>query len=172
MTGYIIRPREVPADDRALLDIEKRATELFRPYGYDFVADAPYRTVEWLRGVMSCQDVWVALTTGGTPVGFAMAAPLAGYFHLKELSVDPEHGQRGIGSALVQSVVSAAEAKGLAGVTLTTFRDVPFNAPFYARRGFVEPSPDEAPEPLIDLVAKEAPEGVALESRVLMWKPV
>ena len=48
----------------------------------------------------------------------------------------PAFGQRGVGMALVQTVCAYAVAEQWAGVTLTTFRDMPWNAPFYERLGF------------------------------------
>jgi hypothetical protein len=37
----------------------------------------------------------------------------------------------------VQAVCAWATGQGFDAVTLTTYRDVPWNAPFYARLGFV-----------------------------------
>lgn len=48
----------------------------------------------------------------------------------------PEHGRRGIGGALVGSVCDWARASGIASVTLTTYREIPWNEPFYRRLGF------------------------------------
>jgi predicted N-acetyltransferase YhbS len=52
--------------------------------------------------------------------------------------VSHEAQGKGAGRALIAGVVAEARARGLQAVTLTTFRDIPWNAPFYARCGFVE----------------------------------
>ncbi len=46
------------------------------------------------------------------------------------------HQRRGIGARLIDAVCSAAKGRGLAAVTLSTFVNVPWNAPHYERLGF------------------------------------
>lgn len=58
--------------------------------------------------------------------------------YLHQLSVDPKYGRRGIGRALVQHVIDFAETQNYAQVSLSTFRDLVFNGPFYRSCGFVE----------------------------------
>lgn len=77
--------------------------------------------------------VWVA---GRPPVGFARLGLVDAAPHLEQLSVDPAFGRRGLGTALVRACCDWAVARGFAQLTLTTFAQVPFNAPFYARLGF------------------------------------
>ncbi|MBZ5734240.1 GNAT family N-acetyltransferase [Nocardioides sp. TRM66260-LWL] len=78
---------------------------------------------------------------GGEPVGFAHLLVLDGHAHLEQLSVLPEHQGRGIGRALVAAVREEARWAGFRELTLLTYRDVPWNAPLYARLGF-EPLDD------------------------------
>ncbi|WP_017792092.1 GNAT family N-acetyltransferase [Leucobacter salsicius] len=77
-----------------------------------------------------------------TLVGFAQVLLPDGLAHLEQLSVLPEHGRRGIGGALLEATVTEARGRGFAELTLRTYADVPWNAPFYARHGFVESDPD------------------------------
>jgi len=166
-SGYAIRGHR-PDDDLALLGIENRAAELFRDHGYPDVADEPFGSVDDLRAMMAGHRVWVATTQEGVAAGFAVAAPLDAFFHLRELSVDPAHGRRGLGAALVRTVIRAGRAAGLAGVSLTTFRSVPFNAPFYAGLGFAELPQSEVPDMLAEMFEREVPKGVDASERVLM----
>jgi GNAT superfamily N-acetyltransferase len=55
--------------------------------------------------------------------------------HLEEMDVLPEHAGQGLGAALIEAVCSWAHTRGFDAVTLSTFRDVPWNAPFYPRHG-------------------------------------
>ena len=55
---------------------------------------------------------------------------------LDELAVTPAHGRRGVGRALVDEVLAWTAARGLPYVTLATFRDVPWNGPYYEKLGF------------------------------------
>lgn len=149
--------------------VENRAAQLFRAHGHAEVADAPIPDVAWLRTMMDGQEVWVAAEReSDAAVGFAVAGAVAGFLHLKELSVDPAHGRKGLGRALVEAVHARARADRLAGTSLTTFRDVPFNAPFYAGLGFAELPLADAPEALRAIFLAEVPEGVPVRSRVLM----
>ncbi len=59
-----------------------------------------------------------------------------GVAHLWQLSVHPAHLRQGRGSALVAAVCDWAVRQGFEAVTLTTFRDVPWNEPFYSQLGF------------------------------------
>ncbi|HLM96951.1 MAG TPA: GNAT family N-acetyltransferase [Acidimicrobiales bacterium] len=78
----------------------------------------------------------IVLVSGDPAVGFACVEVVDGAAHLWQLSVRPEESRRGHGSALVAAVCHWARSEGYEAVTLTTFRDVPWNGPFYARMGF------------------------------------
>ena len=112
--------------------------------------------------------LWVALA-GDAPVGFALVEMLADDLpHLAEVDVEPSHARRGLGTALVRAACEWATASGFSMLTLTTFRDVPWNLPFYARLGFVEiPGGLLRPE-LAALVSNEAARGLAAERRAVM----
>lgn len=165
--GYVIRSRRAE-DDRQLVGIENRAAELFRGHGYAGIADDPIANVPDFRSMIGSNLVWVATTTADEPVGYAVAGPLGEFFHLRELSVDPVHGRQGIGAALVRTVIAAAETASAPGVSLTTFRSVPFNAPFYAKLGFRELPLADAPPALSIVFHNELPAGIAESERVLM----
>lgn len=71
-------------------------------------------------------------------VGFAAAAPVGRELHLHELSVARSHQRCGIGATLLEALAVDARNCGLRAITLSTYLDIPWNAPFYARHGFVE----------------------------------
>ncbi len=122
-----------------------------------------------LDAALARGHVWVAATVAdGTPVGFAYADLLDGAVHLEELDVLPDWGRRGIGRALVAAVVEDARARGLPAVTLTTFRDVAWNAPFYATLGFRIVDRAGLTPGLVALVAYEASRGLPEALRVVM----
>ncbi|UEJ82906.1 GNAT family N-acetyltransferase [Brachybacterium halotolerans subsp. kimchii] len=56
--------------------------------------------------------------------------------HLEQLAVLPAFGRRGIGRALVEASYTWAAGRGHMRITLRTYAEVPWNAPFYARCGF------------------------------------
>jgi GNAT superfamily N-acetyltransferase len=74
----------------------------------------------------------------GEPVGFAHVEVVDGFAHLAQLSVHPDAMRQGIGSALVRAAMREAWHQGYNRLSLTTYRDLSWNGPFYARLGFVE----------------------------------
>ncbi|MBO6724615.1 MAG: GNAT family N-acetyltransferase [Rhizobiaceae bacterium] len=157
-----------PADDERLVAIENAAGLLFADHGYQAVAEDGFENAAQLRSILSGGDMFVAVDRDDRPVGFASARPLADWLHLLELSVDPAHSRKGLGRALVNTVVAAARSAGLAGVTLTTFRTVPFNQPFYESLGFRELPLLEAPPKLADMFCSEIPHGIDPAERLIM----
>ncbi|MGO4343350.1 GNAT family N-acetyltransferase [Pedococcus sp. 2YAF34] len=91
-------------------------------------------------------------------VGFAHVLDLDGHTHLEQIAVLPERTRQGIGSVLLEEACRYAAEQGAREVTLRTFADVPWNAPFYARHGFVV----LAPEPAWMAPLQEAEERVGL----------
>lgn len=73
---------------------------------------------------------------------------------------------QGIGRALLTTAADWARAGGLQALSLTTFRNVPWNAPFYASFGFREWDTDDAPASIQASLAYEAAKG--LENRCAM----
>ena len=74
----------------------------------------------------------------GDPVGFAHVEMVDGFAHLAQVSVHPDAMRQGVGSALVRAAMREAWDLGYDRLSLTTYRDLPWNGPFYARLGFVE----------------------------------
>jgi GNAT superfamily N-acetyltransferase len=121
-----------------------------------------------LKAAQAHRHLWVALAEG-VPVGFAHVEILEPTVaHLEEIDVRPEHGRRGLGRRLVMAVCTWAESKGYQAVTLTTFRDVPFNMPFYARLGFEVIPPEELSAALRAVVQDETRRGLDPARRVAM----
>jgi GNAT superfamily N-acetyltransferase len=83
----------------------------------------------------------VVLVAGDPPVGLCRIDALAGGAHVEQLSVHPDHAGRGIGRTLLRAACDWAREAGYGDLTLATYRDVPWNAPFYASEGFMEVGP-------------------------------
>lgn len=113
--------------------------------------------------------LWAALQDETKLVGFALARVMGDYAHLEEMDVHPEHARRGIGSQLLDAVIGWAEAGSLPGLTLITFRHLPWNAPFYERNGFVRLDTESTNGILQDLIREEAEAGLEPRNRVAMY---
>lgn len=81
-------------------------------------------------------------SAAGTVVGFVQVLEVEGQAHLEQLSVLPSHGRRGIGRRLVTAALSEARERGYSRLTLRTYAEVPWNAPFYASCGFLVSLPE------------------------------
>jgi GNAT superfamily N-acetyltransferase len=166
MTGPLLRAG-TEADIDALLEVERRAAALLLGHGaYDLFAMhslSPQSLQDGIsHGILQVAEV------GGQTVGFALCGEVDGHAHLFEMDVLPEHGRRGIGSALLESACREAADRGFSSMTLTTLRDVPWNAPFYAGRGFTELPEDEWGAQLAGIVARERMLGFPMRLRVVM----
>jgi GNAT superfamily N-acetyltransferase len=164
--GYTIdlaRREDLPK----LQPIERAALALFPP-GLIPDADGGDTSLEELRFALERGLLFVARDARGEPVGFALVELLADGPHLEEIDVHPDHGRRGVGGALVEHVQRWARSAGHRALTLITFRDVPFNAPFYARLGFRALAPAELTPALDEIAREESERGFARDKRVAM----
>ena len=112
--------------------------------------------------------LWVATGADDIQVGFAMMGEVDGLAHLKELEVHPTHGRRGVGARLLETACDWAAAERYAAITLTTFRDVPYNAPFYAKHGFRVVPPADLTPAQREQMERELGESLHIEDRVFM----
>jgi len=96
------------------------------------------------------------LVAGRPPVGFARIEIVDGHTHLGQLSVLPYYGRLGVGTALVHAACQWSRWRGFRFITLTTFADIPFNAPFYRRLGFYQLTNDQIGPELDQVVTDEA----------------
>lgn len=119
-------------------ELERRAGEPFRTLGLDSIADDEPPGAEDLAGPIADGEIHVI--DEGRPDGRLSAwlwlMPLDDGLHIEQVSVDPEHRGRRLGTGLVRWALAQAAERGLPEVTLTTFADVPWNGPLYRRLGF------------------------------------
>jgi GNAT superfamily N-acetyltransferase len=157
-------------DVTSLPEVERRACDLFLQVPFTAELPALPTPLPIFERARREGLLWVARDPDGTPVGFALVQRLGADFHLEELDVLPEHGRRGLGTALVHTVCEWAERAG-ASVTLCTFREVPWNAPFYERLGFRPLGPENLTPALAHRIREETARGLPREHRVAMrWK--
>ncbi|MDJ0313822.1 GNAT family N-acetyltransferase [Arthrobacter sp. H35-D1] len=83
------------------------------------------------------------MVAGRPPVGFVRLEIVDGQAHVAQLAVHADHARKGIGRALLVAAKAWAQEAGFRSITLTTFKDVPFNAPFYATCGFTALAPGQ-----------------------------
>lgn len=155
-----------------LRDIERVAGAMFADVGFPEVAAHEPESAEALAEYTRAGRAWLIADGDDVPVGYAIVDIVDGLAHLEQLSVVPDHGRRGLGTALLQHTCTWAEQHGYDAVTLTTFRDVAWNAPFYARHGFDIIADDEMGPEMRALCALETEHGLDPDQRVCMRRAV
>jgi len=166
-----IRPTR-PADLAVIQRIELDAGALFRAIGMTAIADDPVPTIEALTDYQRAGLSWVAVDHTDQPVAFILVKRVDGNAHIEQVSVHPDHAHQRIGRTLIDHVERWAANQGLAALTLTTFRDVQWNGPYYQRLGFaVLPDAEQGPE-LRALMIEEAAHGLDPEHRIAMIRPI
>ncbi|MEV6902383.1 GNAT family N-acetyltransferase [Amycolatopsis sp. NPDC051372] len=130
--------RLATAVDLPLLgELERAAGGPFRDLGMAAVADDEPFSVAELEPYRVGGRCWV-VDVSGVVAGYLVADVVDGNGHVEQVSVLPSFARRGLGRQLIETAAAWTVARGLPALTLTTFRDVPWNAPYYARLGFRE----------------------------------
>ncbi|WP_328421654.1 GNAT family N-acetyltransferase [Streptomyces sp. NBC_00443] len=132
-----MRIRAATPDDLPVLqDIERAAGAAFRDLGMAAIADDEPPALDVLEHYRGAGRAWAACDAVDHPVGYLICEPVDGSLHIEQVSVHPDAARRGIGRALLAYAARRAREEGLSGLTLTTFTEVPWNAPYYERLGF------------------------------------
>ena len=150
-----------------LRDIERAAGVLFTEAGMPHIAAHEPAPAEVLAQYADAGRAWV-VALDDVPAGYAVVDVVDGNAHLEQVSVHPDAGRRGLGTMLLLHVCAWARDNGYAAVTLTTFADLPWNAPFYAKHGFGVMAESEIGPELRKLRDEETALGLDPERRVCM----
>ena len=113
---------------------------------------------DW-AGRQQAGTLWVAEADGAV-VAFLAAHSEEGRLHIDEFAVAQAHQGQGLGRRMLATVLDWARANAFGALSLTTFRSVPFNAPFYAAFGFRDWPEAEAPAAIRQRLMHEASSGL------------
>lgn len=168
MTTHIRSARD--SDATLLPAVERSAVRRFQMVpGLEWVAEGDVLGEAVHLGCIRGGTCWVAVDGRDCPVGFLSAEVIAQReLHIHEMSVSAAFQGHGIGRALLHTAIDWTVNHRLAALTLTTFRDVPWNAPFYGRIGFEVLAVSGLDERLSALLLKEVEEGFAEGRRCAM----
>jgi GNAT superfamily N-acetyltransferase len=161
----------IPDDLAHLQVIQIAAGVVFRDLGMANIADNPPTPLEALARHQEAGHLWVAVDRHDQPISFVMIDIVDGCAHIEQVSVHPDHARKGIGRTLIDHVGSWAEGQSLRALTLTTFRTVPCNAPYYQRLRFRELTEDPTPG-LAAIIAAETASGLTPATRVCMRRDI
>jgi GNAT superfamily N-acetyltransferase len=121
-----------------------------------------------LRQSLEQDLLFVAADEVDQPFGFLAGIAMADTVHIAEIDVVRDWQKKGVGRRLMQAVIEAAQTRSASGVTLTTDRHVPFNAPFYASLGFLILDDGERSAELSQVLEREVEHGADPARRVAM----
>lgn len=164
--------RAATRNDAALLpDIERSAGAAFLSIpDLAWIASDDVQSEAQHLELIENGGAWVAVNARDEPIGFLNGERIGGAFHILEIAVRSEMQGRGLGRALIEEAATCASAAGLSALSLTTFLEVPWNAPFYERLGFRVLEPAELTEALRKTLETEATNG--LRGRCAMARPL
>ena len=157
-------------DAPRLREIELLAGEQFRETPFAFVTDHDPFTIDDLAAYERGGRSWVAVDADDQPVGYIVVDMVDANAHVEQVSVLPHHQGHGVGRILMEVVDGWARDTGCPATTLTTFTDVPWNAPLHRHLGFDVVADSELGPEERSLVAEEAAHGLDRKTRVCMRK--
>jgi GNAT superfamily N-acetyltransferase len=167
--SVVVRPAR-SGDLAGLQAIELAAGVLFREIGMVEVAEHPPPSIDVFEQYQEAGRAWVAADSADRPVGFVLVKPVDGAAHIEQVSVHPAHGRQGIGRLLIDQVDHWAAGQGLPALTLSTFRSVAWNGPYYARLGFRELAAAGITPGLAEIQAEETAMGLEPAERIFMLR--
>ncbi|MBB3034842.1 GNAT family N-acetyltransferase [Alteriqipengyuania lutimaris] len=135
MSAYAIRLSRF-GDAAAFSEVETDAAQLLAAEpSLAGIPVPPSRSAEEYRSMIAQRHCLTAVV-GDEVVGFAATRPHGRELHLHELSVASGFQRMGIGGTLLRALKIDAQNAGMRAITLHTYRDLPWNTPFYARHGW------------------------------------
>lgn len=158
----VIRPMRLE-DIETVRAIERASATRFHGTALAAIADDEPTDARTLEARIRTDDALVCADNVDAPIAFVIARPLGADIYIEQIDVAPEHGGKRLGASLL----AAMAARGPA-LSLSTFRDIPWNAPWYRRLGFVD-IPDDALPPLLRHIrAEHIARGLDESKRVFM----
>jgi GNAT superfamily N-acetyltransferase len=162
-------------DLQRLQDIERSAGAAFRDIDMAAIADDDPPTSTDLQAYQAQGRAWVATddtADDDIAVAYLLVDVVDEAAHIEQVSVAPSHAHRGLGRRLIETAASWAGDRGLDAVTLTTFAEVAWNAPYYARLGFTVIPDGEIGPGMLAVRRHERELGLDAWARVCMRRPV
>ncbi|WP_454717872.1 GNAT family N-acetyltransferase [Caulobacter segnis] len=155
-----IRPA-LAAEIEAVREIERASAQRFIGLMDTLAADEP-STASVLADRIAAGGLLVA-ETDGQIVAFVMFRPVGDSLYIEQIDVLPAFERRRIGAALIDAVAART-----ARLTLSTFRDVPWNAPYYRRLGFLDIDDKKLAPDLLEIRREHLARGLDESLRVFM----
>jgi len=139
--------------------VERSADARFAGTDLDWLGSADPTPSELLAPYCDAGTAWLIANEGGQPTGFLVAGMREDQFVIFQISVALDQQGHGLGKQLMMAALNAARRIGAREAVLTTYRDIAWNAPWYARFGFREVAKGDQSPALASMLANEAASG-------------
>lgn len=159
-------PSEIPL----IREIERASAQRFIGL-MDALAEDEPTPAHSLAARIATDGLLVAIDTDA-PVAFVMFRTVEDGLYIEQIDVLPDFAGRRIGAALLDAVTERARRLGLKRLTLSTFRDVAWNAPWYRRLGFAEIADRALTPELVEIRRQHLARGLDESQRVFMERAV
>jgi GNAT superfamily N-acetyltransferase len=158
-------------DASLLPDIERSSGEIFRQWpGLEWIADDTVQSQEQHRALIADGIALVAEVQGAGIAAFLNGEVAPDALHIWQIAVHRDRQRNGIGRTLIEAAQQLAIDRGIKTLTLTTFRNVPWNEPYYRRLGFVTLDSVELNPRLKAVLHAEGQAGMPIAQRCAMQK--
>jgi GNAT superfamily N-acetyltransferase len=163
-----IRPA-TDGDAPLLPEIERSSGEIFRHWpGLEWIADDTVQSEAQHRALIADGLALVAEVQGFGLAGFLNGEVIADALHIWQMAVHHDQQAQGIGRALIDAARQSAADRGITALTLTTFRGVRWNEPYYQKLGFVTLEDQDLGPRLTAVLQSEGRAGLPLAQRCAM----
>jgi GNAT superfamily N-acetyltransferase len=164
-TVRLARPSDVPL----LGSVESSAATLFSTFpSLAHHSHGPPVPQSELEIYLSANNLWVAVDDADAPIGFLCGHSIDSSFYIAEISVAEDWQKKGVGRSLIERMCKDVKILSYSDVILTTYRDVPWNGPWYIKVGFEELHVKDWGEQITKKMELEKSEGFDMERRCVM----
>jgi ribosomal protein S18 acetylase RimI-like enzyme len=162
--------RGAPSHAERLREIERASSIHFREIGMADVADHEPTPASILEDSARDGLLYVALTAD-TVAGFLIWSAVDDEAYIEEVAVDPAHAGHRLAARMIDRLAQDIRGRHPA-ITLATFRDVPWNGPYYAKLGFEEFPHDQVGPDHAKAWQEQSDIGLDMSKRLFMIRRV
>ncbi len=163
--------RGLPAQAAQLQLVELAAGARFRDVGMADIADHEPTPKTIFEDRAAAGQLLVAHDDTCAIAGFLIWSAKDGMAYIEEVAVHTAHAGHRVGVQLIDRLAQDVRGR-FPAITLTTFRDVPWNGPYYAKLGFKEFPRDQAGPGHAQSWQDQADDGLDMSRRLFMSRPV
>jgi ribosomal protein S18 acetylase RimI-like enzyme len=158
-------------DIEIVRDLERRSTVRFE--GTDFAHHIGEDPTDAEHLIQRATDGgFLVAVEADRPVAYVIFREVEGCGYIEQIDVDPDYAGRRLGAALLDAVADIGRRRGWPALTLSTYRDIPWNAPWYRRLGFVDWEGDALDEGHRAIRERHIANGLAEDRRTFMRRSI